>query len=292
MPISIDIPAAWERLNLERLEGVNLIVGATDTGKSTFARYLFQRFASLPGSTAAFLDADPGQSVFGPPTTQTLVWDLTRRADLVAPRRCFVGSTTPSGHFLPALVGVARLVQAAAEAHSPATHIVVDTSGMIDPQSGGLALKLAKIELLRPAAVFAIQEDQELEPLLRPLRRSRWTQVFMLEPAPAAGRRSREVRRAYRRSAFARYFASARLLEVSWKQLAVLPAPRFSLHRLVSIEGSDGFSRGLGIIVDIDRPGRRLQLLTPLLSLEGVTVLRVGDVRVDPQSFADSRIDQ
>ncbi len=39
----IEVPPAWEQLPLESLSGVLMVIGAPDTGKSTFARYLYAR---------------------------------------------------------------------------------------------------------------------------------------------------------------------------------------------------------------------------------------------------------
>jgi hypothetical protein len=39
----IDIPAGWEQIDLGRLKGTLLEVGAPDMGKSTLLQYLFQR---------------------------------------------------------------------------------------------------------------------------------------------------------------------------------------------------------------------------------------------------------
>ena len=42
----IEIPPAWERITLSALGGTLLVVGAPDTGKSTFARYLYRRLCA------------------------------------------------------------------------------------------------------------------------------------------------------------------------------------------------------------------------------------------------------
>jgi len=96
----LDIPYDWNKIDLEALNGVLLVVGASDTGKTTFVRYLFQSLNSL-GRRCALLDGDPGQSWLGPPTTLTLAYSVKLRenyqeANLV--RHYFVGSTTPHGH--------------------------------------------------------------------------------------------------------------------------------------------------------------------------------------------------
>lgn len=283
------VPDEWERLNLEGLRGVLLVVGGTDVGKSTFTRYLYARLQrERPDEALAFVDGDPGQSRFGPPTTLTLVPGPLPESGFppVPPaRRYFIGSTTPSGHLLPSLVGAARLAAAAGEAT-----VVYDTSGMIAPSAGGLALKSAKIELLRPAAVIAIQQESELQALLVPLRRSRRTQVISLRPAPEVRRRSREVRRRSRAGQFAAYFASAGLLKVDWTRLAIFPRPQFSLGRLAALEDREGFTLALGIVVNVDRESRRASLYTPLDTLEGVNALRLGDMVLDPETFEETRV--
>ncbi len=46
---------AWRRLDLAGLQGTLMIVGGTDSGKTTFARYLFLGLCHL-GRRAAYLD--------------------------------------------------------------------------------------------------------------------------------------------------------------------------------------------------------------------------------------------
>jgi polynucleotide 5'-hydroxyl-kinase GRC3/NOL9 len=170
--LNLDVPRSWKAIQPEELRGTLLVIGEPDTGKSKFARYLVEMIRSS-GRETAFVDGDPGQSAFGPPTVLTMAsklgsGDRVFRDSQI--RRYFVGSTTPQGHMLPTLVGAKRLVEVAEreKAHT----IVYDTSGLVDPRQGGLALKSAKIDLLRPSAIFAIQREQELEPLLVPIRRS------------------------------------------------------------------------------------------------------------------------
>lgn len=68
----LDIPPTWEKINLREARGTLMVIGATDTGKSTFARYLYRQLGADPGRRVAFLDGDPGQSSLGPPATMTL----------------------------------------------------------------------------------------------------------------------------------------------------------------------------------------------------------------------------
>jgi polynucleotide 5'-kinase involved in rRNA processing len=186
---------------------------------------------------------------------------------------------------LPVLACAARLAAAARDAGAQA--LVYDTSGLVDPSSGGIYLKLAKIDLLRPVALFAIQRRQELNSLVLPLRRSRRTRLVELFPPSAAQRRDPTVRRAHRAAQFSNYFANASLLRLWWPQFAVLPAPRFHPHRLVALEDAAGFTIGLGIVKEFDRTYRKVTLLTPVSSVNEVDTIRLGDVAVDPETFED-----
>jgi hypothetical protein len=66
----LNIPPAWNTIELGEARGTLMVIGATDTGKSTFARYLYRRLGAEPGRQVAYLDGDPGQSTLGPPTTR------------------------------------------------------------------------------------------------------------------------------------------------------------------------------------------------------------------------------
>jgi polynucleotide 5'-hydroxyl-kinase GRC3/NOL9 len=289
----IDIPSVWPQLPTADLTGVLLIVGAADTGKSTLARYLCDRLAA-EGRCVAFLDGDPGQSTLGPPATMT-VGEVAAEVPgafgsarhLRGFLRWFVGATSPRGHMLPLLVGAARLAEAARAAG--AETLVCDTSGLVDPAQGGLSLKLAKIDLLRPTAVIAIQREDELEPLLASLRRSQRTRLFELAPSPAVVRRDAITRREHRAAQFGRYFAGAGLREVDCRRLAVFPEPNFAFNQLVALEDAAGFTLGLGIVREANLTGRPVTLLTPLGSLAGVDALRLGDLAVEPWTWRDQR---
>ena len=177
-----DIPPEWAQLDLQGLSGTLMVVGPPDVGKSTFARYLFRRFCAV-FPCVAYLDGDPGQSTLGPPGTMTLA--LAEKGDETFPPkgriwRGFVGSVSPAGHMLPVLICAARLAEAARDAGAQV--IVYDTTGLIDPSRGGIYLKLAKIDLLRPAVLFAIQRKQEMSALVLPLQRSRRLQLIELTP--------------------------------------------------------------------------------------------------------------
>jgi polynucleotide 5'-hydroxyl-kinase GRC3/NOL9 len=266
------------------------VVGAPDVGKSTFSRYIFES-AQAKSGRAAYLDGDPGQGSLGPPTTMSLALGEFDRKDPPTYRhlfRVFVGAVSPTGHMLQVLVGAARLVRAAYDAGAQV--VIYDTTGLIDPAQGGAHLKQSKVDLLRPSVIFAIQQKKELEYLLKPLRHSSRTHVVEMRPSRAAQWRDPPTRRAYRAERFARYFADARSFTVHWSQMAVFPAPDFSLNRLVALEDREGFALGLGIVTQFEPKSMQMTLCTPLETLDKIDAIHVGDLEVDPQTFEDRPI--
>lgn len=289
LSLDVEIPPAWERITTSALSGVILVIGAPDTGKSTFARYLYHRLHEHH-ERVAFVDGDMGQATLGPPTTMTLA--LGEPGDDAFPPagprfRTFVGDVSPRRHMLPTLVGAHRLAQKARA--EGATAIVFDTTGLVDPAQGGGALKQAKVDLLRPAVVVGIQRRNELEHLLVPLRRSRRIRVIDLPTSRAVCRRETPVRQEHRAACFRRYFEDARTFEVTWQRLAVFPNPAFKPQRLLALEDGEGFALALGIVTASDPARNVVTLYTPILSLMGVDDIRLGDLALDPHTFRESR---
>lgn len=275
----ITVSPEWEQIDRTLLHGPVMIVGASNVGKTTFARWLFQVLLHEHTGPVAFLDGDPGQSELGPPTTLTLAEAGASRVFPPTGRilRWFVGSTSPRGHMLVQLAGVGRLVEAA---HSDGIGTIIhDTTGLVSPAFGGVALKLAEMDLLRPRVVIAIQDSGELEPLLACLRRSRRMQLIELHTSPFLRGRNVTVRAHHRAEAFVRYFTGAGLVELDTSRLAVVSLRALQPNQVVSLEDAGGFSVALGVIT---RPGRIVQILTPLRDVAAVDTLRYGNVFVDP----------
>jgi len=78
----IIVSPQWQQLAVEELRGTLLIIGATDTGKSSLARYIFQRLARN-GTPTAYLDADMGQSTDQASSIRfgEARWDLQRQQE-------------------------------------------------------------------------------------------------------------------------------------------------------------------------------------------------------------------
>jgi polynucleotide 5'-hydroxyl-kinase GRC3/NOL9 len=287
----IDTPSEWAKLPFDEMKGLTIVVGAANVGKSTLAKYLFWQL-NKHFKCVGFLDGDPGQSSLGPPTTFTLA--VSDELDSKFPpegksKRMFIGSVSPRGHMLRVVIAAARLSQAAL--NSKVKALIYDTSGFVDSFLGGHALKQAKIDLLRPSYLVAIQKEDELERLLTPIRKSKRVRVFVMKPSPAVLVRNLSVRQAYRTERFKDFFNHAQSLEMGWGRFPIFPYPKFALNRLLAFEDVDGFVLSLGIIEKIDRVSKTLTIFTPLESLVKVNALHLGNVLVEPGSFHDSRME-
>ncbi len=272
----------WERLSVEDLRGTVMVIGASDTGKSTLACYLFQKLCRH-GVHAAYLDADPGQSTLGLPTTMNLALASEPGDDRfppLGPRAAyFVGATTPRGHMLPSVIGAYRLQQKALALGAGA--VVVDTTGLVDRAQGGKALKQWKVELLAPGVVIGLQRGRELEPILSPLRRDGRVRCAEFRVAPHVVQRSREARIARRRERLARYFEGAQPHVVALRGVAVYDLERLAAGALLAFQDAEGFALGLGAVEQADRPDGTIIVHTPLTTLDGVTSMRLGAARWD-----------
>lgn len=271
-----------------RMKGVVMIVGACDTGKSTFAHWLFERMSLSATIPIAFLDGDPGQSTLGPPATITLtvVRGETRFPGRGRRWRRFIGSTSPRRHSLQLLAGVARLVGISGRMGSGA--VIYDTTGFIDPDQGGMALKLAKIALLNPDVLVAFRRQTELEPLLSPLRKMKRMRIMDLNAAPEARPRRMPVRQRYRARRYAQHFAGAGIIELDLAQYAIIPTPSPCANQLLAFEDADGFVQSLGIVLSGSPSDSPAKIMTPLRDFSRVDSIRLADLTVDPVTFRDA----
>ncbi len=264
--MDIHLPREWDEAARQICRDrphLVLVIGETDTGKSTFIRHLL-RVLLNSGISCSLVDADIGQKDLGPPATVTLgEFRYLYELRLAVPRAMyFVGSTSPRGHLLPLLVGT-KLMAEKAEGQV----VVVNTTGFV--RNAGFALKGFKIELLSPELIVALQREAELEPLLEAYSHMQCARLPVSEMAEP---KSFDERRALRREAFRRYFASSRMRRLKVEELRFQRAGSemgdegmrdlMKPHLLVGLADPEGETLGLGIIKGFN--AGEVRMLTPV----------------------------
>ncbi|HEY7399515.1 MAG TPA: polynucleotide 5'-hydroxyl-kinase [Actinomycetota bacterium] len=280
-----------ERAGRERRTA--LLIGGLDSGKTSLAR-LMLREAVDAGRTAAFLDGDLGQKTIGPPGTVCL--KLVKSEEDLGPdalaehdAMAFVGSTSPQGHLLPLVTGLARLL-ARARAEG-ADFVVVDTSGMVGGIYGQL-VKFHKVEMLEPDLVVGLRRGEELDPLLGVIQRFFSTEVVALGVHPGVVPTSVEQRAENREASMRRYFGNG-VQRFRIKPTVFMPAlpPLFDpaqLDRLlVGLSDGDGNYTGIGYLEHSAEEGV-LRLISPVA--EAPKALRLGSVRLE-DTYRVKRVD-
>jgi polynucleotide 5'-hydroxyl-kinase GRC3/NOL9 len=241
---NLDIPPGWESAAQQFLEqdGIALVLGGPDTGKSTLCSYLVYR-AYVTGKPVALVDLDLGQSHLGPPGALGLGLFPPRfpgEQSLFPEALYFIGQTSPVGAVFQVAVGCRVLVN---EAQARGVHrVVVNTSGLIH----GLAayrLKQAEVELLQPNLLLALAREEELTSLLRLLDYG--SRTLSMPVSSRAVRRGLDWRRQYRESRFRRYFDQAQRLDLSLAQV-VWQGPPLGWGEPLSPGDLDHWSKILG----------------------------------------------
>jgi len=267
---------------------VAMLLGGVDTGKTTLARQA-ARLGVGAGKTVAIVDADVGNSSIGPPACVGLKtfssesdFDDYATPDLLH----FVGTITPARLVLQQVVATASMADRAREM---ADLVIIDTTAVVSGVSGE-TLKYHKTELCRPDKIVALQRGGEMEPVVGMLRRFLGADVTLAPADPRLLPSSPDDRAAARTALF--QAALAPPLE-RWKVRPTVFAPTLpmglSLDRLnqllVGVQDEGGTCVGLGIL---EHQEDTLRVLTNVG--EGMTGLRLGSMRIDPDTFAASAI--
>ncbi len=216
----IDVPDAWPALStrLEAEPGLTLLLGISDSGKTTLARWLL-RTLTAAGRRVALLDGDIGQSTIGPPATAGLALASPGFPDsnLHPAALRFVGAVSPADQMLPLAAALKDLADKASAMGADIR--LVDTTGLAIGALGR-RLKFHKVGLLTPRHLVALQRDDELEPILRFFEGRAGMVIHRLHISPHVATRSPQVRRVYRAERFFEQFLASAPLELSLSDIA------------------------------------------------------------------------
>jgi len=292
--MEISAPKEWFGLLdvLEEEKGISILLGATDTGKSTLATFLISHLCQR-GLKIGLVDTDIGQSSLGPPATISLAlfkshpdWDII----LSQPEIFFVGSTTPEGHFPIHLKGVKRMMDRVAS-YGPDV-ILVDTTGFVSGDAGR-ELKRRKINLVSPRLILALQKDDEIEPILEQYKENALYKIYRVPLSEQVRSRSMEDRRINRTNKFRDYFRYSVIQELAIEEVKIegevldpdgAPLPLdWSLRTnglLIGLKDGNDETLALGLVRNYIEEKKVVRVFTPLREMERVRALQLSSLRL------------
>ena len=292
--VEISAPNEWYGLLdvLKEEKGIAILLGATDTGKSTLARFLISNLCRRK-LKVALVDADIGQSFLGPPATigfSIFKSDPDWQLILSPPEIFFVGSITPEGHFAIHLKGVKKMVDKATSHEVDVT--LVDTTGFVLGE-GGRELKTRKIDLLQPRFILALQKSGELEPILEHYEGDRLPRIIRLPLSEQARPRSMEERRIYRTDKFQDYFKHSVVQELAIEGIQIegevldpngetLPldwALRIN-GLLIGLKDGNDETLALGLVKNYGVEKKIAKISTPLREMERARTIQLSSLKV------------
>lgn len=254
----------------DTLNGLVILIGEPDTGKSFLAQRLFMD-AKSKGRKAILLDLDVGQQSLAYPGTVSYT---SRPLDspICYDKMRFVGTVNP--YF--------RLDEIIASAKALLSHcfgmelILVDTSGLVRGEEGRI-LKTRKIRELRPDLILAIQRENELEHILQEVSEF---EVLRVSPSQRISVKPREFRIRRRNERLASYFRNPlTLYSFKLKHFKIKPqSERMELKRgrIIGLNSKDE-TVGLGIVEELDTDSITFFSPIPVDSVSEIQEIVLGD---------------
>jgi polynucleotide 5'-hydroxyl-kinase GRC3/NOL9 len=232
------VPSSWEEAFEELKRGVRrvMVVGGVDSGKTSLATFLANRFAE-GGERVAVIDADIGQKSIGPPASVGL--GLVERPVISLSEAefvdgFFVGNITPAGLLHRHLAGV-KLLLDKAEGELGASRVVIDTTGWVTEWEGR-ELKVFKALVVKPDAVLVVSKPGECVQMVKLL--GQVSRVIRVDSPQLVRPRDRLDRKEYRKYLYRKFLRNAKTQRVSFAGGRFLYTTTFSGMELDRNEAS------------------------------------------------------
>jgi polynucleotide 5'-hydroxyl-kinase GRC3/NOL9 len=278
------IPSSWKALVeavLERSCPTVLVIGPTDSGKSTLCTYLANMLSDKHPSISV-IDADVGQSDIGPPATiglgQTTGY-LFSLADLDPVSLFFVGHTSPTSVEEKVISGIRKLM----ERRPSNDPLIINTDGWVAGDEA-CAFKAKMVSEISPDIVATIQADNSLSSIVNAAR----TTSIVVQSPTTVRKRNRDERRRLRELSYRKHltdsitrnisFNEVRLKGVAMRNGRLRAAPQ-RLHSLVGFLSDDDFLLDIGILRSVEQREGMLRILTPFKGI--VRTIEFGAVKLD-----------
>lgn len=226
------IPTSWnesyeELSNMQTKPPIVMVLGATDSGKTSFCTYVINKL-TLQKKKVAILDGDLGQSDIGPPCTiayASVTRPTTDLFNLQAKNAIFIGSTSPENAVDKVIEGL-FLLKKEILAVNPDV-VVINTDGWIEGEKA-IAYKVRLLERIKPDMIVCIQQKDELSPLLENIGQYK---KIVVETSLAIGQRDKEKRKNLRELGYIKYLRNAKLQSFPLGWLKIENGDSFGLNQ-------------------------------------------------------------
>lgn len=283
----IFVPSEWEETREKFLsKGKKLIViGGSDSGKSTFILYLVNSIISI-GKKVGVLDLDIGQSNIGPPGTigYGIPEKEIEKLDSIFPKRMvFIGAVSPKGNLLQIIVGARKLIDSMEKENLD--YILIDTTGLVD---GTIAevLKHNKIEVLNPDFIVLFQKEDERENLMKPFLFD-GREIVKLKINEIVRERTRLERIEYRNKKFSEYFKNSKRVEIFFKEHNILAYNIEKIdpphNSIVGLLDKERFLLYLGILEKFNREKKSIIIESPIGEEKGIKFIKFSNLIFNKQ---------
>ena len=266
--------------NLMR-KGTCLVLGSSDTGKTTLAAAIAKHAAS--SRPIGIVDADIGQSHIGPPTT--VGWAVvdnpqTDFSQLAIGGISFVGDIAPTGHLLQLTAAIIQCVQ---QSSKLAKVIIIDTPGFIyGPAASALWWTMQRI--LQPELILAVERNDELSDILGGLQYLN-SKLERIKCPPQLPTKSPQERRKYRQNQWNDYFRHSCIYNIKLSDVAVQVSRNSSsknlINRLIALNDGKGTDMSIGLITNLQRDNDIIEVRSPQLDIQKIRSIAIGDITIN-----------
>lgn len=288
------IPSSWikayeELAHSQKRTLVAMVMGAVDSGKTSFCTYLTNRLLR-ENRKVALLDGDLGQSDIGPPCAIAYAFLTAPVVDLFtlkAENAFFVGVTSPSRAVDKVIKGLSLSLEEILNRNPD--FVIVNTDGWIEGEDA-VDYKVQLVETINPNILFFIQREHELTSLLDALERKRKT---IVDSPSVIRQRSREKRKSLRELGYSKYLGKGKVrsIPLSWVRIEENEFIGLSLNhenrqkkgeeegRLTALYDSESRFLGIGTLQQINYTRKVMKIFTPVL--EEISIIAIGKIRLD-----------
>ena len=284
------IPLSWREAGsalVELGEGVAVVVGGADTGKTTLCTFL-SNYLIVENRQVAVVDADIGQTDLGPPTTMAageVKARVTSLSQIIPSERLFIGLTSPGRAIGKVIRSVKRLV---GYHTTPGKIAIVNTDGWVSG-SEAVLYKLQMLDELQPDITLGIG-GSDISPILQAGNRT----TLLVGSPDTIKERSRLDRRELRSLGYQKYLAGASLRSFDMDgtrlrhctTMGNLDLDRVSRSWVENLRGTvvglldaDDLLQEIGILKDIVPSARMVKIWSRISNLPAK--IEVGDIKLN-----------